>query len=129
MNTINSFVPTVTTDGRLYKNNSNSRSSAVSKENLNAAAIKLGPTGSDVVDNIAKNNENLKADVQQLQKLSDIVMGTKLSFNVNEELGSVVVKIIDPKTDTVIKEIPSADMQKLKINIRKAIGVIFDDMI
>ncbi|WP_407832074.1 flagellar protein FlaG, partial [Treponema porcinum] len=34
-----------------------------------------------------------------------------------------------PNTEQVIKEIPSADIQKLKINIRKAIGVIFDDMI
>ena len=58
-----------------------------------------------------------------------MVMGRKLRFNVNEELGSIVVKIVDPNTEQVIKEIPSADIQKLKINIRKAIGVIFDDMI
>lgn len=128
MNTINSFVPTVTTDGRFYKN-STSRSSAVSKNSADVAEIKVGPSGSDVIESMVQNAASIKADIQQLQKLSDMVMGRKLAFNVNEELGSVVVKIIDPNTDTVIKEIPSADMQKLKINIRKAIGVIFDDMI
>ena len=56
-------------------------------------------------------------------------MGPKLRFNVNDELGSVIVKIVDPNTDQVIKEIPSEDMQKLKIRIRKAIGVLFDEMI
>ena len=58
-----------------------------------------------------------------------MVMGRKLRFNVNNELGSVVVKIVDSNTNQVIKEIPSADMQKIKINIRKAIGIIFDDVI
>ena len=58
-----------------------------------------------------------------------MVMGRKLRFNVNEELGSIVVKIVDPNTEQVIKEIPSADIQKLKINVRRAIGVIFDDMV
>lgn len=85
--------------------------------------------GARVVDNLVENNAQVKADAQQLQRLSDIVMGRKLQFNVNEELGSVVVKVVDPSTNQVIKEIPSADIQKLKINIRKAIGVLFDEMI
>ena len=91
--------------------------------------ILIAPTGSEVAENIVQNAADVKADAQQLQKLSDMVMGRKLRFNVNEELGSIVVKIVDPNTEQVIKEIPSADIQKLKINIRKAIGVIFDDMI
>ena len=58
-----------------------------------------------------------------------MVMGRKLQFNVNEELGAVVVKVVDPSTNQVIKEIPSADVQRIKANIRKAIGVLFDEMI
>ena len=56
-------------------------------------------------------------------------MGRKRQFNVNEELGSRVVKVVDPSTNQVIKEIPSADIQRLKISIRKAIGILFDEMI
>ena len=94
--------------------------------------IKAAPLENDaarVIDNINESNANIKEDVQQLQRLSDMVMGRKLQFNVNNELGSVVIKIVDPNTDQVIKEIPSADMQKLKIRIRKAIGLLFDKMI
>jgi len=96
---------------------------AVDVQQLNIA------DGARVVDNIVQNNAQIKADAQQLQKLSDMVMGRKLQFNVNEELGSIVVKVVDPSTNQVIKEIPSADIQRLKISIRKAIGVLFDEMI
>jgi len=96
---------------------------AVDVQQLNIA------DGARVVDNLVQNNAQIKADAQQLQKLSDMVMGRKLQFNVNEELGSIVVKVVDPSTNQVIKEIPSADIQRIKISIRKAIGVLFDEMI
>jgi len=53
----------------------------------------------------------------------------KLKYSVNEELGQVVVKVIDPETDKVIKEIPSEEMQKLHIRIREAIGLLVDEKI
>mgnify|MGYP003426118257 FL=1 len=56
-------------------------------------------------------------------------MGRKVQFNVNQELDQVVVTIVDPSTNNVIKEIPSADIQKLKVRIRKTIGLLFDEMI
>lgn len=82
-----------------------------------------------VVQNITDNLAQVKEDAKQLQKLSDVVMGRKVQFNVNQELNQVVVSIVDPSTDKVIKEIPSADLQKLKVRIRKTIGLLFDEMI
>ena len=82
-----------------------------------------------VVQNITNNLAQVKEDAKQLQRLSDAVMGRKVQFNVNQELNQVVVSIVDPSTDKVIKEIPSADLQKLKVRIRKAIGLLFDEMI
>ena len=58
-----------------------------------------------------------------------MIDGRKLQFNVNKELGSVVVKIVDTTTNQVLKEIPSEDMQKLKLRLRKAIGNIIDDLV
>ena len=66
---------------------------------------------------------------KQLQKLSDVVSGRKVQFSINQELNQVVVSVVDPETNQVLKEIPSADIQKLKVRIRKAIGVLFDEMI
>lgn len=82
-----------------------------------------------VVQNITENIAQVKEDVKQIQRLSDAVMGRKVTFSVNQELNQVVVSIIDPTTDRVIKEIPSQDIQKLKVRIRKAIGLLFDEMI
>lgn len=82
-----------------------------------------------VVQNITDNIAQVQEDVRQIQKLSDVVMGRKVQFNVNQELNQVIVRIVDPSTDQVIKEIPSTDIQKLKVRIRKAIGLLFDEMI
>ena len=129
MNTIStqSSMVRMATDGQaLY-------SSAAQAANNNAiakqASVPLTPTGAQVAQNIEKNLAEIKADSQQLQKMSEMVDGRKLQFNVNKELGSVVVKIIDTNTNQVLKEIPSEDMQKLKLRIRKAIGNLFDEVI
>lgn len=124
MNTISNIGSNVAMDGRYYNSASiNNSGNAPVVQQLNIA------DGARVVDNLVKSNAQIKADAQQLQKLSDMVMGRKLQFNVNEELGAVVVKVVDPSTNQVIKEIPSADVQRIKANIRKAIGVLFDEMI
>lgn len=120
MNTINSIGQNFAMDG--LKNYSVNSTSNIPQP------IKPA-TGSESAEQLIETAENFKADTQYLQKLSDRVMGGKLQFNINNELGSVVVKVVDPKTETVLKEIPSEDIQKLKIQIRKTIGLIFDELI
>ncbi len=53
----------------------------------------------------------------------------RLKFSVNEELNQVVVKVIDAKTDKVIKEIPPEVLQRLHVRIREAIGLLIDEFI
>ncbi len=89
----------------------------------------VAPSGAEVAQNIVQNLAEIKEDAQQLQKLSDMVMGPKLQFSVNQELGSIVINVVDPNTNKVIKEIPSEDIQKLKVRMKKAIGMLFDEMI
>lgn len=129
MNVINSIGQNLAMDSR-FKNNSG-RTATVSAKS--AEAIKTAETpmadAAQVVQNITENIAQVKEDVRQLQRLSDAVMGRKVTFSVNQELDQVVVSIIDPSTDRVIKEIPSQDVQKLKVRIRKAIGLLFDEMI
>lgn len=125
MNTVSNIGSNLATDGRYYN------SSAV-KATQNAQAINEHlniADGARVVDSLVQNNAQIKADAYELQKLSDMVMGPKLQFNVNEELNTVIVKVVDPTTNQVIKEIPSPDVQRLKMNIRRAIGVLFDELI
>jgi flagellar protein FlaG len=126
MNTVSNIGQALAMDGHKYYNNVSAKSVSTSKEVQNTLNIS---DSAKVVDRIVQNMAQVKADAQQIQKLSDMVLGRKLQFNVNEELGSVVIKVVDPNTNSVIKEIPSAEIQKLKISIRKAIGLLFDEMI
>lgn len=98
--------------------------------NVNSTGINgIAPTGAEVAQNIVQNLAEVKEAAQQLQKLSDMVMGPKLQFRVNQELGSVIINVVDPSTNKVIKEIPSEDMQKLKVRMKKAIGMLFNELI
>lgn len=89
----------------------------------------ITPTGAQVAQNIEESIADIKADTQQLQKMSEMVTGRKLQFNINKELNSVIVTVIDSNTNQVLKEIPSKDIQNLKLRIRKAIGNLFDEVV
>lgn len=127
MNTINtSSSVTMAMDGQqqLYTSGINFEKSAVQSQVIS----KTTPNGAQVAQNIEQNLAQIKADTQQLEKLSEIINGRKLQFNVNKDLGAVVIKVVDSNTNQVLKEIPSEDIQKLKLRIRQTIGSLFDQM-
>lgn len=101
---------------------------AVNTGSIAQNVVNITPNGSQVAQNIEQNIAELKENSQELQKMFDMVDGRKLQFNVNKELGSVVVKVVDSNTNQVLKEIPSEDMQKLKLRLRKAIGNLFNEL-
>lgn len=128
MNTISTNGQTMAMDGRAL---STSAAPQVKKSSVDVPVVSstLPSSSAEVAQNIAQNLADVKANVAQLQKLSDIAMGHKLQFNVNEDLGEVIIKVVDPKTNQTIREIPSADVQKMQMRISKVIGLIFDEMI
>jgi len=127
MNTIssNSMVQMAMDGQTLYKTNVKSADT----NNQSVQTQSIAPGGAQVVQNIELTAAETKEATQQLQKMSDLIAGNKLQFNVNKELGSVIVSVIDANTDKVIKQIPSEEIQNLKLRIRKAIGNIFDEVI
>ena len=127
MNTVNSVGQNLAMDGHFRYNSGTAVASRASAQ-IKPADVPMADAA-QVVQNITNNLAQVKEDAKQLQRLSDVVMGRKVQFNVNQELNQVVVSIVDPTTDKVIKEIPSADLQKLKVRIRKTIGLLFDEMI
>lgn len=86
-------------------------------------------SAAEVSANIESKIADTQAMAQDLQRLSDIVKGHKLRFNVNNELDKVVVTVIDNSTNEIIREIPSEDLQKIQIHMKQAIGLLFDEMI
>lgn len=129
MNTINSYVQSMTTDGHNLHTNAYQQGKSDSTVNRINEKTLSTPTAAEVAADMVQNAAETKADAVQLQKMSDLVSARKVLFNVNDELGSVVVKIVDPNTEQVLKEIPSKDIQNLKIRIRKTIGILFDDLV
>jgi len=127
MNTIQNSMVHVAMDGPALYGSTNASGST--KPKIAEVQTVSTPTGAQVAQNIEQNLAEIKADSQQLQKMSELVDGRKVQFNVNKELGSVVVKIVDSTTNQVLKEIPSEDMQKLKLRIRKAIGNLYDNLV
>jgi len=120
MNTIQSnSVVQMAMDGQsLYKSAVTNAKSSTPTRTISVADT---PSRSEVAQSIEKNLADIKADTIELQKMSDMIEGRKLQFSVNKELGSVIVRIMD-SNNQVLKEIPSEDMQRLKLRIRRAIG-------
>ncbi|CEM61596.1 flagellar biosynthesis protein FlaG [Treponema phagedenis] len=76
----------------------------------------------------ALTNEELAKAIERIRKISDM-FGRKLQFRVNKAIDQVVVKVIDSNTDKVIREVPSAEIQKLQERIKETIGLLFDETI
>jgi flagellar protein FlaG len=57
------------------------------------------------------------------------IFNKRLSYSINDELGLVVVKVIDAETDKVIKELPAREIQRLMARLKEAIGLLVDETI
>lgn len=125
MNTIDIIGQNMATEGqKQYSRTSTTPKSTTQK----IEPIDINKEMNTTAENIIQDIEKLKKSVNQLQNVSDM-FGRKLQFNVNEQLGKVVIKVIDPSTDKVIKEIPSAEVQDMQVRMRETIGLLFDEMI
>lgn len=69
--------------------------------------------------NVAKNAEATKATVERTaMALQEFVqsMGRDLAFSVDSTTGYHVVKVTDPKTGDVVRQIPSAELLRIAQN-------------
>lgn len=78
--------------------------------------------------NDKQDPEKIRKAVEQIQNISNM-FDRKLQFRISDELGDVIVKVIDSNTDKVIREIPSAEIQKLQIRIKETLGLLVDESI
>ena len=121
---------TISTIGRMAMDGQSVYSN-FSQQKVQVPEIKspMPKTASDVLKNFEANKAETEASARELQRLSDLVTGHKLQFNVNQELDKVVVRVVDTSTNEVIREIPSEDLQRIQARMTHAIGVLFDEMI
>ncbi len=86
-------------------------------------------SAAEVVENIAQSIAIEQSNIEHIQKSTDIINGRTLQFSVNKELGKVIIEVVDPSTNQVIREIPSEEMQKLQANLKHTMGLVFDEII
>jgi len=70
----------------------------------------------------------LERTTADLEKIS-LAFNKKLRFVVDQDLEEVIVKVIDPATDKVIKELPPEELQRLHLRIKEMIGLLFDEQV
>ncbi|MDR1325041.1 MAG: flagellar protein FlaG [Treponema sp.] len=62
----------------------------------------------------------------QLEQVS-YMFNRKLKFEVVPQSHEVIVKVIDPLTDKVVKVLPPEELSRLHDRIREMIGLLFDE--
>lgn len=77
---------------------------------------------------IEKQKQDFQQAIEELRSVSQ-VFNRRLSFNYNEDLEMVIVKVIDRETDKVIKELPPDALQRVHMRIKEAIGLLLDETV
>ena len=77
---------------------------------------------------LSADGVDVKSMVEDLRIVAS-ALDKRLKFSINQDLGQVVVKVIDRQTDKVIKELPPRELQRLHVRIREAIGLLIDEEI
>jgi len=93
------------------------------------------PLSEPKVENDINLEQKLLEAKDTLQAHFD-VNNKKLNFSVNGDTGRLIVKVVDPESGEIIKELPSEAVLKMAINIEKfqdnisaSSGLLFDEMV
>lgn len=101
---------------------------SVNSSMRNAAATLKTEKQAEPAEPAGLSQERVQKIVEQIQEIAS-TFDRELQFRVNKELDQVVIKVIDANTDKVIKEIPSAEIQRIQLRIKEALGLLFDESI
>ncbi len=90
-------------------------------------AVEKGPAASAVKPGgVADGKVIVDEAIEKLRSAGDL-FNKRLDFRVDEKTNRVVVKVIDTKTDKVIKEIPPEQLLHLAAKIQEMIGLLVDE--
>jgi flagellar protein FlaG len=74
---------------------------------------------------VESNTQKLHNAAADLERIG-LAFNRKLQFVVDHQSNEVIVKVIDPKTDKVIKVIPPEELQRLHSKLKETISFLFD---
>ncbi|MDR2486209.1 MAG: flagellar protein FlaG [Treponema sp.] len=73
-----------------------------------------------------KQPVNVQKSAKDLEQVG-LAFNKKLKLKADRQSHEVTVKVIDPETDKVIKELPSIELQRDRIG--ETIGILFDEQV
>jgi flagellar protein FlaG len=79
-------------------------------------------------DYSATGSIDLNVIAEDLERISS-TLNKKLVFSVDHESHEILIKVIDPQTDRVVKILPPEELRRLHHKIKEAIGVLFNELI
>jgi flagellar protein FlaG len=71
---------------------------------------------------------NIDVVAEDLDRIS-FALNKKLKFSIDYESHEILVKVVDPETDKVVKILPPEELRRLHSKIKEAVGVVFDELI
>jgi flagellar protein FlaG len=74
------------------------------------------------------HHEELPEIMVDLEKIT-VAFNKKLKFVINHQSNDIMVKVIDPETDKVIKVLPPKELQRLHSRIKETIGFLYDERV
>jgi flagellar protein FlaG len=83
----------------------------------------IGKEGADDPQNEEAFRESLRQSVEELNEFV-LPYNTSLRFSIEEEMGTVIVKVTDKETQEVIKQIPSEEAIELAKALDKLKGLL-----
>ena len=72
-------------------------------------------------EQISESTENIRTQIAELNQVSQNIQ-RRLSFQVDDELGQTVVRVIDRETDELIRQIPSDEVLALSKRLKELSG-------
>ncbi|OAG28133.1 flagellar protein FlaG [Thermodesulfatator autotrophicus] len=72
-----------------------------------------------------KKPENYEEMVKTIQKELE-QLNVRLVFSVDKDTDELVVKVIDPQTEEVIRQIPPQELLEIRKKLDELVGILFD---
>ena len=86
----------------------------------------IGGSRKEEVKELQSGREHLDDAIVRLREAGDY-FNRRLNFRVDERTHRIVVKVIDTRTDKVIKEIPPEQLVELAAKIQEMVGLLVDE--
>jgi len=106
----------------------------LSHERIAAKAAQVKAAGHEAAVDVAQESlsgsqkklpPEIMADIERIT----VAFNKKLKFEINHQSNDIIVKVLDPETDKVIKVLPPEELQRLHSRLKETIGFLFDERI